>query len=152
MFFNAVIKIEKLTALGISKFEILSRVGGCRSITPESMKTTVSPNLSFIIQRLGQTMVMIWLLPCYLFAQSSTVELWPEADLWYTLTPSWRLSMFIPVTKYYESKNRDLNIYLQADYKWVEIPDHVDPPFRFMLTHHSGMMTHPFLKLSLKKI
>jgi hypothetical protein len=25
----------------------------------------------------------------------------------------------------------------------VEIPDHVDPPFRFMLTHHSGMMTHP---------
>jgi hypothetical protein len=34
----------------------------------------------------------------------------------------------------------------------IEIPDHVDPPFRFMLTHHSGMMTHPFLKLSLKKI
>jgi hypothetical protein len=25
----------------------------------------------------------------------------------------------------------------------VWIPDHVDPPFRFKLTHHSGMLTHP---------
>ena len=25
----------------------------------------------------------------------------------------------------------------------VYIPDHVDPPFLFMLTHHSCMLTHP---------
>ena len=29
----------------------------------------------------------------------------------------------------------------------LEIPDHVDPPFRFMLTHHSGMLTHLFFVL-----
>ncbi len=28
----------------------------------------------------------------------------------------------------------------------VEIPDHVDPPFRFMMTHYSGMMPHPFIE------
>ena len=26
---------------------------------------------------------------------------------------------------------------------WMEIPDHVDPPFRFMLTHHSGDVDPP---------
>ena len=82
------------------------------------MKTKGIPNLPFTIRRLGYTMGMICLLPFYLFAQSSSLEFWPEADLWYTLTPSWRLSMFVPVTKYYESKDRDLNIFLQADYKW----------------------------------
>ncbi len=51
-------------------------------------------------------------------AQNSTFEFWPETDIWYRLSPSWRLSSFIPITKYYESKNRDLNIYLQADYVW----------------------------------
>jgi len=52
------------------------------------------------------------------FSQNSTFEFWPETDIWYRLSPSWRLSSFIPLTKYYESKNRDLNIYLQADYAW----------------------------------
>jgi hypothetical protein len=51
-------------------------------------------------------------------AQNTSFEFWPEADIWYRLNSSWRLSAFIPVTKYYESKERDLNIYLQADYAW----------------------------------
>jgi hypothetical protein len=51
-------------------------------------------------------------------AQNSSLELWAEANIWYRLNPSWRLSAFTPVTKYHESKNRDLNIYLQADYAW----------------------------------
>ncbi|HLO82806.1 MAG TPA: DUF2490 domain-containing protein [Chitinophagaceae bacterium] len=46
------------------------------------------------------------------------MEFWPETDIWYRLNPKWRLSAFIPITKYNESKNRDLNIYLQADYAW----------------------------------
>lgn len=54
----------------------------------------------------------------YCFAQNSSLEFWPETDIWYRLNPSWRLSAFIPITKYHESKNRDLNIYLQADYAW----------------------------------
>ena len=39
--------------------------------------------------------------------------------------------------------------YLRLCIKWkegveekVEIPDHVDPPFRTMLTHYSGKVTH----------
>ena len=51
-------------------------------------------------------------------AQGSSIEFWPETDIWYRLSPSWRLSAFIPITKYNESKYRDLNIYLQADYAW----------------------------------
>jgi len=49
-------------------------------------------------------------------AQNFSFEFWPETDIWYRLSPSWRLSAFIPLTKYHESKYRDLNVYLQADY------------------------------------
>jgi hypothetical protein len=52
------------------------------------------------------------------FAQDTSLEFWPETDIWYKLSPSWRLTAFIPITKYNESKYRDLNIYLQADYSW----------------------------------
>ena len=52
------------------------------------------------------------------FAQNTSFEFWPETDIWYRLIPSLRLSAFIPITKYYESADRDLNIYLQADYVW----------------------------------
>ena len=51
-------------------------------------------------------------------AQNSSFEFWPETDIWYSINPSWRLSAFIPITKYYESKYRDINFYLQADYAW----------------------------------
>lgn len=51
-------------------------------------------------------------------AQNSSIELWPEADIWYRLNSSWRFSSFVSITKYNESKNRDLNIYLNADYAW----------------------------------
>lgn len=51
-------------------------------------------------------------------AQNSSVELWPEADIWYRLNPNWRFSSFVSITKFNESKNRDLNIYLNADYSW----------------------------------
>jgi hypothetical protein len=52
------------------------------------------------------------------FAQNSSFEFWPEVDIWYRLSPSWRLSAFMPITKYNESKNRDFNLYLHADYMW----------------------------------
>lgn len=51
-------------------------------------------------------------------AQNYSVEFWPEVDIWYRISPNWRLSSFVPITKYNESKNRDLNIYLQVDYAW----------------------------------
>ena len=49
-------------------------------------------------------------------AQSSSLEFWPEADFWYRVNPEWRFSALVPVTKYCESKNRDLNVYFQGDY------------------------------------
>jgi hypothetical protein len=49
-------------------------------------------------------------------AQNTSYEFWPELDLWYRLSPDWRLSALLPVTKYYESKYRDMNFYVQADY------------------------------------
>jgi hypothetical protein len=51
-------------------------------------------------------------------AQNSSLEFWPETDIWYKLNSSWRLSSFISITKYNESKERDLNIYVQGDYAW----------------------------------
>jgi hypothetical protein len=51
-------------------------------------------------------------------AQKNSFEFWPETDIWYKINSSWRLSAFVPITKYNESKYRDLNIFLQADYKW----------------------------------
>ena len=52
------------------------------------------------------------------FAQGSSFEFWPETDIWYRLNSSWRLSAFVPLTKYRESQTRDLNIYLQGDFVW----------------------------------
>jgi hypothetical protein len=51
-------------------------------------------------------------------AQDSSFEFWPEVDIWYRLNPAWRLSAFIPFTRYHESQYRDINIYVQADYAW----------------------------------
>jgi hypothetical protein len=60
----------------------------------------------------------LWLINNSALAQGSSAEFWPETDIWYRLSQSWRLSAFVPITKYNESKYRDLNIYLQADYAW----------------------------------
>jgi hypothetical protein len=58
-------------------------------------------------------------------AQNSSHELWLESDIWYRLNSSWRLSSFIAITKYSESKDRDLNFTLQADRAW----GHTKNPF-----------------------
>jgi hypothetical protein len=51
-------------------------------------------------------------------AQSSSLEFWPETDIWYRLNQSWRFSSFIPVTKNVETKYREIAISLLADYAW----------------------------------
>jgi hypothetical protein len=65
----------------------------------------------------------VWIFLCFCTiticnGQNSSFELWPETDIWYRLNSSWRLSSFIPMTKYNENDSRDLNVYLQADYAW----------------------------------
>lgn len=51
-----------------------------------------------------------------IMAQTSSLEFWPETDIWYRVNPSWRLSSFIAVTKYFENNTRDLNATFLADY------------------------------------
>lgn len=49
-------------------------------------------------------------------AQKTSFEFWPETDVWFKITPGFRLSSFAAVTRYLESDTRDLNISLQADH------------------------------------
>lgn len=51
-------------------------------------------------------------------AQKTNYELWPEADIWYKVTPGLRLSSFASVTRYFESNTRDFNISIQADHSF----------------------------------
>jgi len=48
----------------------------------------------------------------------SSWEFWPETDIWLRLSPEWRLSMFLPLSKNIETKYREGNLILQADYAW----------------------------------
>lgn len=70
-----------------------------------------------------QNKFSLWIFLCLgsvniCIGQNSSLELWPETDIWYRLNPSWRLSAFVPITKYNESNSRDLNVYLNVDYAW----------------------------------
>jgi len=51
-------------------------------------------------------------------AQESSTEFWPETDIWLRLSPAWRLSMFLPISSNIETKYREGNLILQADYAW----------------------------------
>jgi hypothetical protein len=73
---------------------------------------------AFVLRMIGVGLLLFQMDAAWVNAQNSSFEFWPETDIWYRLSPSWRLSYFMPVTKYHESKNLDLNIYLQADYAW----------------------------------
>ena len=50
------------------------------------------------------------------FSQESAKEFWPEVDIWLRLTPAWRLSMFVPISKNIETHYREGNLILQGDY------------------------------------
>ena len=52
------------------------------------------------------------------FADEPSYEFWPEIDLWWRLSPEWRLSMFVPLSKNIETKYREGSLVLQADYAW----------------------------------
>jgi hypothetical protein len=52
------------------------------------------------------------------FAGDPSYEFWPEVDLWLRLSPAWRLSMFVPLSKNIETDYREGNLILQADYAW----------------------------------
>ena len=51
----------------------------------------------------------------------TTKEFWPEIDAWLRLSPAWRLSMFVPISKNLETYYREGNLILQADYAFGRI-------------------------------
>jgi Protein of unknown function (DUF2490) len=55
-------------------------------------------------------------IPFIISAQTTSYEFWPEADVWFKVTPDVRLSSFSAITRYLESDTRDFNLTLQADY------------------------------------
>jgi hypothetical protein len=61
--------------------------------------------------------LMVWLgATRAVIAGESSMEFWPEVDLWLRLTPAWRLSMFVPISKNLETHYREGNLILQGDY------------------------------------
>lgn len=63
--------------------------------------------------------LLIWLATTIqVSAQEPSYELWPEMDVWYKITPVFRLSSFAAITRYLESDTRDFNLTLQADYSF----------------------------------
>jgi hypothetical protein len=63
------------------------------------------------------TCFLFWLISsANVFGQNTSYEFWPEADIWYKVTPGLRLSSFASITRYLESDTRDLNLTLQADH------------------------------------
>ena len=49
-------------------------------------------------------------------AQESTIEFWPEIDLWYRVSPAWRFSAFVPLSNNLETKYKEGSLVVQADY------------------------------------
>lgn len=51
-------------------------------------------------------------------AQEASKEFWPELDIWWRVSPSWRFSSFIPLSKNLETNYREGSFSVQADYSW----------------------------------
>jgi hypothetical protein len=63
--------------------------------------------------------LLIWLMGGgAVAADESAQEFWPEVDIWLRLSPAWRASLFVPISKNIETAYREGNLILQADYAW----------------------------------
>jgi hypothetical protein len=64
------------------------------------------------------SLVVLLVTTANVYSQKTTLELWPETDVWYKITPDFRLSSFAAITRYMESDTRDFNLAFQADYSF----------------------------------
>lgn len=51
-------------------------------------------------------------------ADDPSKEVWPEIDTWLRLSPAWRVSLFVPVSKNLETYYREGNFIPQVDFAW----------------------------------
>ena len=49
-------------------------------------------------------------------ADEPAQEFWPEIDVWWRLSPAWRVSLFVPISRNIETAYRDGNFIPQVDY------------------------------------
>lgn len=50
--------------------------------------------------------------------KESSQEFWPELDVWWRVSPQWRFSAFVPISKNIDTDYREGSIVLQGDYSW----------------------------------
>ena len=63
--------------------------------------------------------VMVWLLAVGTAgADDTSREFWPEIDTWWRLSPAWRLSLFVPISRNVETDYREGNFIPQIDFAW----------------------------------
>jgi len=63
--------------------------------------------------------LMVWLqVAGAAIADEPATEFWPEVDIWWRLSPAWRLSLFVPISKNIETDYREGNVIPQVDYAW----------------------------------
>ena len=62
--------------------------------------------------------LLFWLGATAAAAGEPSREFWPETDLWLRLSPAWRLSSFIALSKNIETDYREGSLILQGDYGW----------------------------------
>ena len=93
-----------------------SRFGGGRGISDGMSRHESTVTVYRRLLRMG---LLVWCLAAgSAHAQESTVEFWPEIDVWMRVSPAWRLSLFVPIAKNIETKYREGNIVAQVDYAW----------------------------------
>jgi hypothetical protein len=51
-------------------------------------------------------------------ADDPSKEFWPEIDIWWRVSPAWRLSLFVPISENLETHYREGNLILQGDVAW----------------------------------
>jgi hypothetical protein len=49
-------------------------------------------------------------------ADDQTTEFWPEVDVWWRLSPAWRASLFVPISRNIETAYREGNLIPQVDF------------------------------------
>ncbi len=61
--------------------------------------------------------LLIWLVTAGAAAADPLqLEFWPEVDAWWRVSPAWRLSLFVPISKNIETAYREGNLILQGDH------------------------------------
>ena len=51
-------------------------------------------------------------------ADDPSREFWPEIDTWWRLSPAWRVSLFVPISRNVETDYREGNFIPQVDFAW----------------------------------